>query len=183
LKNGTRTAVRFGVGDAATRSTTSPSEKVVPFFAADSSLSGFPICEPTHFAKRHTILLVEDESFVRQAMAAVLRSSGYTVLTAAEGSQALAICRNCAQSPDLLISDQVMPGMSGDHLATLFEALHPWGRVLLMSGYSEKTGICGRRVCGAVRLRKPFSICTLIREVRKILNADGVDSTTRVIKA
>lgn len=122
----------------------------------------------------NTILLVEDETFVRQAMAAALTSSGYTVLIAADGAQALEACRNASQPLDLLLSDMVMPGMNGDDLAKRFQAMHPPGRVLLMSGYAEEltqpTCFSSQSSC----LRKPFSVCTLIKVVRELLEADAL---------
>lgn len=119
----------------------------------------------------HTILLlVEDETFVRQAMAATLTSSGYTVLFAADGAQALEACRNASQPLDLLLSDMVMPGMNGDDLAKRFQAMHPPGRVLLMSGYAEELTQPTRSSC----LRKPFSVSTLIKVVRELLEADAL---------
>jgi two-component system, cell cycle sensor histidine kinase and response regulator CckA len=130
---------------------------------------------------RSTILLVEDETFVRQAMAAALRLSGYTVLVAADGHQALAACHNCAP-PDLLLSDLVMPGMSGAHLATLFEAMYPWSRVLLMSGYAEELAPRGVFPSCIAQLRKPFSISTLIKQVGEILAVDTLALKAAVSK-
>lgn len=128
--------------------------------------------EIARFPTRSTILIVEDETFVREAMAAALRSSGYVVLTAADGHQALATCRNCVP-PDLLLSDLVMPGMRGAHLATLFEAMYPWSHVLLMSGYAEELAPAGAGLSCTAQLRKPFSVSTLIKVVKGILDVDA----------
>ena len=118
------------------------------------------------------ILLVEDQTFVRQAMAAALTSSGYTVLIAADGAQALEACRDASQPIDLLVSDMVMPGMNGDELAKRFQAVHPSGRVLLMSGYAEELTSRPWFPSQSSCLRKPFSAGTLIKVVGELLEAD-----------
>ncbi len=160
----------------ATRSETKRDSSVVDPSMAGSSIIGYltigATCEPAGLATRQTILLVEDESFVRRAMALALGSSGYRVLTAANGSQALATCRMCALPPDLLLSDMVMPDMSGAYLATLFEAMYPWTRVLLMSGYAEELSPFEARLPRAAQLRKPFSAGTLIKVIGEMFDAD-----------
>jgi two-component system, cell cycle sensor histidine kinase and response regulator CckA len=123
-----------------------------------------------------TILLVEDETFVRQAMAAALRSSGYTVLTATDGAQALEAYRHCSHPPDMLLSDMVMPGMSGDALAEAFQAIYPQGRVLLISGYSEELTPYRSFGCSRAFLPKPFTVDALIKAVEKVLGGDSLPS-------
>lgn len=132
-----------------------------------------PRCQATSHAASHTILLAEDEGFTREAIAAALRSVGYTVLTAEDGRQALSTCRNVAHHPDLLLCDMVMPGMSGAHLAAVFEALYPWARVLLMSGYAEELGDSTRDPHDRAQLRKPFSIETLVSAIGEMLGGVG----------
>jgi two-component system, cell cycle sensor histidine kinase and response regulator CckA len=122
----------------------------------------------------HTILLVEDEIFVRQATAAALTSSGYAVLSAANGSQALEACRNASRPLDLLLSDVVLPGMRVDELAKGFRAMNPPGRILLMSGYVEELTPCARFSSDSPYLRKPFTVSTLIKVVSDLLQADGL---------
>jgi two-component system, cell cycle sensor histidine kinase and response regulator CckA len=128
-------------------------------------------CGTDNFVARYTILLVEDQTFVRRATAAVLRSCGYTVLTAIDGTQGLEACRDCPQPIDLLLSDMVIPGMSGSELAEAFRAIHPRGRVLLMSGYAEELPPYRSFPCRGPHLRKPFSIGTLINAVGEALDA------------
>lgn len=130
--------------------------------------------EAENFAAPKTILLVEDETFVRQAMAAALCSSGYTVLTATDGAQALETYRHCPRPPDMLLSDMVMPGMSGDALAEAFQALYPQGRVLLISGYAQElTPYRSFPRCRAF-LPKPFTADALIKAVEKVLGGDAL---------
>jgi CheY-like chemotaxis protein len=77
-----------------------------------------------------TILLVEDEAFVRKATAEVLESAGYGLLVAGSAAEALEICRQGCRPVDLLLADVVMPGMSGRELALEFKISCPRARVL-----------------------------------------------------
>ncbi len=116
-----------------------------------------------------TILLVEDESSVRQFAAAVLARSGYTVLQAADGDEALHVAEKYREPIHLLFTDIVMPGLNGRELAKRFGALHAESKILFMSGYSE--AFAGTRAMegGANFLSKPFSADQLMRMVGKIL--------------
>jgi two-component system cell cycle sensor histidine kinase/response regulator CckA len=117
-----------------------------------------------------TILLVEDELFVRQATAAALESAGYRLLVAGSGAEGLDLCRKCRHPVDLLLTDVVMPGMSGRQLAKEFEGLCPHARVLLMSGHAEQ--LARSELTGADRkcLVKPFSARILLGRVRELLD-------------
>ena len=87
-----------------------------------------------------TILLVEDEAPLRRLIREVLTSSGYAVLEACDGDEALRTIARRAQDDDpidLVLSDVVMPGMSGRQLATRVRGKWPAARVLLMSGYDD----------------------------------------------
>jgi CheY-like chemotaxis protein len=117
-----------------------------------------------------TILLVEDDPAVRRMAAEVLRSTGYRVLAAPSGADALRIAAEHDGRLDLLLTDVVMPGITGPELAREFTALFPRVRVLYISGYTddaiEKHGLRGR----AVRvLQKPFTHESLAQSVREIL--------------
>ena len=138
--------------------------------------------EARNFGAQYTILLVEDETFVRQATAAALRSCGYIVLTAKDGGGALEICRDRSKPIDLLLSDIVMPGMSGGDLAKAFQAMHPQARVLLMSGYAEELAPYMSLTHSTHHLRKPFSVGTLIEAVREALNAEVLSSRSRAMR-
>ncbi|MDR3703206.1 MAG: ATP-binding protein, partial [Candidatus Sulfopaludibacter sp.] len=117
-----------------------------------------------------TILLVEDESSVRNFVAAALARSGYTVLEAADGEEALALAENYREPIHLLFTDIVMPGLSGRDLAKRFGALHAESKILLTSGYSET--LAGNRSLDANInfLAKPFSADQLTRTVDRILS-------------
>jgi len=125
-----------------------------------------------------TILLVEDEAFVRQASAEALESAGYRLLIAKSADEALEACRNSVRPVNLLLTDVIMPGMSGPDLAAEFESLCPHARILLMSGHAEHLARCemshDRKQC----LVKPFSVRTLLRRVREALDENPVERET-----
>ncbi len=139
------------------------------FNGAQSSLAAEPApLEPVRGAS--TILLVEDEISVRDFAATVLARSGYTVLEAADGDEALALAANYHEPIHLLFTDIVMPGLSGRDLAKRFAALHAESKILLTSGYSE--ALAGNRSLDASInfLAKPFSADQLTRTVDRILS-------------
>ncbi len=117
-----------------------------------------------------TILLVEDDPAVRRMAAEALLSTGYHVLTAPSGSDALRIAAKHEVRLDLLLTDVVMPGMTGPELARQFISQFPRIRILYMSGYTddaiEKHGVRGRTVRV---LQKPFTHDTLAQSVRETL--------------
>ena len=123
-----------------------------------------------------TILLVEDEAFVRKATAEALESAGYRLLIAASAVEALEAHRKRPQSIDLLLTDVVMPGMNGCDLAAEFESLCPHTRVLLMTGHQEPLAECERSRHGAKCLAKPFSIHRLLSKVRQVLDGNQFDT-------
>lgn len=118
-----------------------------------------------------TILVVEDEAAVRNVTRRLLEAAGYTVLTAASGAEALAICAGHAAEIRLLLTDVVMPGMNGRELADRLGALRPGIRVLFMSGYTDDA-IVHRGVLqpGTRFLEKPFVANALLHEVRSALD-------------
>jgi two-component system cell cycle sensor histidine kinase/response regulator CckA len=122
-----------------------------------------------------TILLVEDEAFVRKVAAEVLRSAGYRLVIARSAAEALEAYRKCSEPVDLLLADIVMPGMSGRELATEFNRLNPRTRVLLMSGYGQQLAGAELSPHGQY-LAKPFSTHLLLSRVREALDAAPFDS-------
>lgn len=118
-----------------------------------------------------TILLVEDEGAVRRLASSVLRGLGYTVIEAANGSTALAIARQRSEPIHLVLSDMVMPGMSGIETCAALTTLLPGSRFLFMSGYplSDLDRI-GTRLPPGRLLRKPFTPGELTRRVRGALD-------------
>lgn len=117
-----------------------------------------------------TILLVEDETSLRKLTRATLSTMGYTVLEACEGAQALEIAEKAAAPIDLLLTDVVMPGISGGELAKILASQRPQMHVLFMSGYTDGAiEVRGDLRAGLVVLRKPFTRETLVRAVENAL--------------
>jgi signal transduction histidine kinase/CheY-like chemotaxis protein len=118
-----------------------------------------------------TILLVEDEEGVRELARDILRSSGYTVIEARNGAEALLLCERHQGPLDLLLTDVVMPRMSGRELAERLAALRPDLIVLYMSGYTDdaviRHGVLG---AGTAFLQKPFTPGALVGRVRETLD-------------
>jgi len=118
-----------------------------------------------------TILLVEDEPGVRHLARQALESQGYRVLEAANGEEALARCRQHAGVIDLMVSDVVMPRMSGRELRQQIELLSPNTRVIFTSGYTDDAVIRhGVSRADSDFLQKPFTITRLLRKVREVLD-------------
>jgi len=118
-----------------------------------------------------TILLVEDDSMVRELTCEVLQRSGYQVLEAATPAIALETCHQHSGSIHLLLTDVVMPGMNGGELARLVEQLRPDIRVLFMSGYTDNAVLHnGELRRGLSFLQKPFTPTTLGKKVRELLD-------------
>lgn len=123
------------------------------------------------FRGAETILLVEDEDGVRAVARDILKARGYTVLEAAHGGEALLICGRHTEPIHLLLTDVVMPEMSGPMLADRLALAWPDMRVLYMSGYTDSAVIHdGVLAPETAYLQKPFNPDSLAREVRKVLD-------------
>jgi CheY-like chemotaxis protein len=114
-----------------------------------------------------TILLVEDEVFVREVTSEVLRSAGYHVLTAKNAVDAeQAYVQGCGEV-DLLLTDVILPGENGRSFAQRLRLSHPKLKILLVTGYAEQMGLPenGREEC----LAKPFSTRELLEKVKEMM--------------
>jgi two-component system cell cycle sensor histidine kinase/response regulator CckA len=129
--------------------------------------------QPEHASQgRETILLVEDEEELRNLARELLQEAGFTVLAAANGGAALDLCRQHRDDIDLLLTDVVMPGMSGTELAEHVRRSHPEAKVLYMSGYpAHPSGRSERFSVEGAMLAKPFTTATLTEMVRRTLDA------------
>jgi CheY-like chemotaxis protein len=134
------------------------------------TMTGVAFAEAGQWGGPETILLVEDEGFVREATAEVLESAGYRLVLARSAAEALEACRRYSGPLHLVLADVVMPGMSGRELATELESFYPHARVLLMSGYAEQLVGCELSPCCKGYMAKPFSIGELLRRVREVLD-------------
>jgi CheY-like chemotaxis protein len=122
-----------------------------------------------------TILLVEDETVVRHLVAEILENTGYTVLQAGDGPSALELLRRHSGKLDLLVTDVVMPGMSGPEVAHAVTSMRPGTEVLYTSGYTDSAiGHHGVLEPGIAFLQKPFSADDLNRKVRALLDGASV---------
>jgi two-component system cell cycle sensor histidine kinase/response regulator CckA len=118
-----------------------------------------------------TILVVEDDSAVRSLVRSVLESRGYSLLLAHNGEEALELCRQHEGPIHLLLTDVVMPGMSGRELAERLTPIHREMGVLYMSGYTDDAIVHhGVLDAGMAYLQKPFSPETLAGKVRSVLD-------------
>jgi two-component system cell cycle sensor histidine kinase/response regulator CckA len=128
-----------------------------------------------------TILLVEDEEQLRKLARGILKKNGYHVLDAKDAADALALADRFSGRIDLLLTDVVMPGMSGRELAERFVVAHPRIRVLFMSGYTADTVVHhGVLDAGIAYLPKPLTPETLTRKVRQVLDSHEDPEGTRL---
>ena len=119
-----------------------------------------------------TVLLVEDEAAVRESTREFLTRRGYTVLEASNGEDALRVSREYCGPIDLMITDVVMPKMSGPNLAERLWAERPRMKVLFVSGYAEHTILHHGKIDVTARLlQKPFGLNALARKIREVLAA------------
>jgi nitrogen-specific signal transduction histidine kinase/ActR/RegA family two-component response regulator len=121
-----------------------------------------------------TVLLVEDDEMVRQVTSKMLQRQGYRVLEAAGGLEALKVCDSHREPVHLILTDVVMPGISGPEMAARAIQKHPGIKVLFMSGHTENTIVHhGVLEPGVAFLQKPFKYNDLICRVREVLDRTG----------
>ena len=119
-----------------------------------------------------SVLLVEDESAVLQAAVRILGGHGYTVHATSAPSDAIAVLSDPAAQVDVLVTDMVMPGVSGVELARRTQELRPGLPVLYMSGYSpELAAHRGTLPAGSNVMRKPFTRRDLLKAIGDTLDA------------
>jgi CheY-like chemotaxis protein len=118
-----------------------------------------------------TVLLAEDEQDVREVAREFLESGSYKVLEACNGADAVRLAAQHKGNIDLLVTDMVMPGMTGQELAGRLQQLRPGLSVIYMSGYSEHAAAEAAQDDASIRLlTKPFSRSAILRAVREVLS-------------
>jgi len=124
-----------------------------------------------------TVLLVEDEDVVRGLAMKILEQSGYKVLATSRGAEAINLCRQRTEPIHLLLTDVVMPEISGKEVADRVTELLPGLRVLFMSGYTDEAivhhGVLDTNI---EFIQKPFTPAALVRKVREVLDSELVTS-------
>ena len=134
---------------------------------------------------KETILLVEDEDSLREVTRDFLQGSGYKVLEAQNGQSAVDIAKRHRGPIDLLLTDVIMPGMSGRQLADQLIPARPEMKLVFMSGYTQDL-ISHHGVLdpGTVLLEKPFGVESLLRKIREVLDhepSQTTDSSTELV--
>jgi CheY-like chemotaxis protein len=131
-----------------------------------------PLLEPTvTLTGRETILVVEDDAALRELVSRALKKYGYKVLNAGTGGEALIICEKAMGPIHLVLTDVVMPQMSGRELAERLALSHPDLKVLYMSGYTQNAIVRhGVLDLGINFIQKPFKIIKLLQKVRGVID-------------
>jgi two-component system cell cycle sensor histidine kinase/response regulator CckA len=126
-----------------------------------------------------TVLVVEDEPAVLRLISQLLQLNGYTVFEAANGPDALHLVKQCQHPIDVLLTDIVMPAMSGVELAKRLTQYYPGLRVLFTSGYMDHSAVKEVVGSGEQFLPKPFSPAELAMRVRGLAHPDGRNCPTK----
>jgi two-component system cell cycle sensor histidine kinase/response regulator CckA len=139
---------------------------------ADEIQPAIDLCDSLSIA-RNTILVVEDEAFVREAACDILEGEGYRVLRARNAAEAQAAFRRQQGGVQLLLSDVVLPGQNGPALAKELRAARPALKAIFISGYPENTVTRYGLTAGQMSyLPKPFSAESLLGKVRQVLESE-----------
>lgn len=138
------------------------------------------IAEAAPHGGSETVLLVEDEEVVRGLARRILEQAGYTVVEASKSAEALRFCEEHAEEVDLLLTDVVMPEMSGKELADRLKSQRPDLKMLFMSGYTDEAIVHHGVLDSSVEfIQKPFTPAGLVKKVRDVLDSNGTTVNSR----
>jgi CheY-like chemotaxis protein len=126
-----------------------------------------------------TVLLVEDETALRNVTREVLEALGYTVLECANGTEALHLAKARRQPIHIILTDLVIPGIRGPELAFQIRKLHPEAQTVFMSGYSERVLQVPELGPDALFLQKPFNVASLSDKLRAAVERSPNSPMTR----
>jgi DNA-binding NtrC family response regulator len=124
---------------------------------------------PNDSSRRRTILLVEDEPFVREATCSILEQAGFEVLPAEDARGAMKLYTGCNRGIDLVMTDMVLPGRSGEQLGQDLRKSSPEVMLLMTSGYNNQDYERESPNSHTYFLAKPYSRRTLVEKIEKIL--------------
>ncbi|WP_310369137.1 hybrid sensor histidine kinase/response regulator [Catenuloplanes atrovinosus] len=142
-----------------------------PAAPASTGGTGRPAAPETGERGHETILMIEDEDALRQITGRILTRAGYQVLSADGGAKAIHLAQTHPERIDLLLTDVIMPGMTGNEAAARITEIRPGTPVLYMSGYAEPVLTSnGTLHDGVVMIEKPFTSRELLQRVRTVLN-------------
>jgi two-component system, cell cycle sensor histidine kinase and response regulator CckA len=119
---------------------------------------------------RPTILVVEDAESIRRMVCAMLAQSGYYCLEAGDGVEALGVLKNNGDSVNLILTDMLMPNMSGAELAEQVSRNWPKVRIIFMSGYTDDPVVRTIQSSATIFIPKPFTAALLTTKVREVLD-------------
>jgi CheY-like chemotaxis protein len=117
-----------------------------------------------------TILVVEDAESIRRMVCAMLSQLGYHCLEACDGTEALDVLESAGGSVNLVLTDMIMPNMTGAELAQEIARLRPAIRIMFMSGYTDDPLVRTLERTPAIFLAKPFTAAVLLEKVREALD-------------
>jgi DNA-binding NtrC family response regulator len=138
--------------------------------AAPDTREASPGIGRTHGAE--TVLIVEDVIGLRRLITRILESAGFKVLSAASGDEAMRLLEQYDEAVHLMVTDVVMPGISGRTLAERLDELRPEMKVLFMSGYTDDVVVRHGVSQGEMRfISKPFGTMEFVRTIREVLDA------------
>ncbi|MGH9824923.1 MAG: response regulator, partial [Blastocatellia bacterium] len=142
---------------------------------ADESAAASGLAAPKPIPRgSETVLLIEDEEMVRKLASQMLKINGYHVLEARHGGEALLLCEQHKGRIHMMLTDVVMPQMSGRQLADRLRPLHPEMKVMYMSGYTDDVVLQAGLGAEFAFIQKPFLPDALARKVREVLDSTQV---------